>query len=245
MRVLVLCEGKSDAILISYLLERTSGWKYSKGDPNFIIKDIDEIQDGSAYWSGRGGDLMMICGVGGKENFGAFFSDKIFPPIKEYGKERSFDKLVYVVDRDNDSDADIVTKIKNDLNPLEFDMTLGVWESATYTDSFNKINSIEILGLVVPQEQEGALETALLNALSQNPYNKNIVDKCKDFVDEIKPEADIYITKPRLELKAKLSCVFAIISPQKVFSFIDNLIKSVNWEEYTYIKALFKELIEL
>ena len=47
------------------------------------------------------------------------------------------------------------------------------------------------------------------------------------------------------ELKAKLSVVFAIRSPQKVFSLIDELIKSVDWEKYQNIKNLFKKILEI
>ena len=245
MRALILCEGKTDAILISYLLSRTSGWKYSKtGDPNISVK-ADDKRDESINWYQRGEDLLMICGVGGKNNFGSFFSDKIFPAIESYGSRDCFEKIVYLIDRDSDSDEDLILQITNDFAPITVDIVLGDWRTGEYIDSFGQNPSLEILGLVVPQDQEGALETVLLDALSQEAYEQNIIERCKSFVVDIKPEADRYINSSRLELKAKLSTVFAILSPHKVFSLIDELIKSIKWEDYPYIQNLFDKLIQL
>lgn len=245
MRVLILCEGKTDAILISYLLEHTSGWEYDKhGDSKIRIK-AEEISDESINWYRRNKDLIMLCGVGGKDKFGIFFGDKIFPAMKSYGELHCFDKLVYVVDRDEDSDAKLISRITSDLAPIECNVKLGVWQNGKYADLFGKINNIEILSLIIPQDQEGALETVLLDAISQDVYNKKIVDRCIKFIVNIRPISSKYIKNPRLELKAKLSSVFAVISPQKVFSLIDELIKSVKWENYPYIKKLFNEIIKL
>ena len=56
MRALILCEGKTDAILISYLLCKVSGWKPAKADKKMSIS-VSEKNNESAYWYSRNDEL--------------------------------------------------------------------------------------------------------------------------------------------------------------------------------------------
>ena len=49
----------------------------------------------------------------------------------------------------------------------------------------------------------------------------------------------------RLALKAHLSSVFAVISPEKVFSYLDVIIKEVPWEKSETLRNCFEILKEL
>ena len=79
----------------------------------------------------------------------------------------------------------------------------------------------------------------MLSAISEDPYDKRIVDQCEDFVKNIRPNAAKYISTDRLQLKAHLSTVWAIQSPEKAFDFINHQIKTVSWEKYTTLHACF------
>lgn len=61
-------------------------------------------------------------------------------------------------------------------------------------------------------------------------------------ISYFQPLADRYIHKPRLKLKACLGVTWAIQSPEKVFSFIDEQIRSVKWEESEILAQCFQEL---
>lgn len=58
--------------------------------------------------------------------------------------------------------------------------------------------------LVIPREEEGALETLMLKAISEDEYDKNIVEGAREFIDGIKPKADKYLRNKGLETKACL-----------------------------------------
>lgn len=76
MNKLILCEGKTDAILLSYYLGKTAGWKFDRKGPkglNFQRSNSNE----SLSWYKKGDDYLLICGVGGKDNFGRFFHARI------------------------------------------------------------------------------------------------------------------------------------------------------------------------
>lgn len=244
MRTLILCEGKTDAILISYLLCKISNWEITKPDKKMRI-DISEQNNESAYWYRRNDDKLLICGVGGKDRFSSFFAEKLYDIIINYPKEETFDKVIVIHDKDTEEITTIERKIKGSLYPIANEIQNNKWITNEYIDSFGKLLKIDLLGIVIPFENEGALETVLLASMKEKTPERHIVENSEQFVDDIKEYASDFIDKPRMELKAKLGVTFAILSPMKVFSFIDEQIKAVQWEKYDYIKQVFCKVLEL
>ena len=108
MNKLILCEGKTDAILLSYYLGCVQQWiPCMRGPKNFRIS-VDEKSGESAYWYQRGEDHLLICGVGGKDKFGRFFADKIQAAILD---AQVFSKVALVTDRDDRQEADITAEV--------------------------------------------------------------------------------------------------------------------------------------
>ena len=82
-----------------------------------------------------------------------------------------------------------------------------------------------------------------MDALSEDTYKKNLINKSQTFVDEIAPEASEIILTERLKLKTKLGVSLAVLYPEKVFSLIDEQLKSVHWEDSIILKETFSQLI--
>lgn len=242
MNKLILCEGESDAIFLSYYLKCVYNWKTCSAPQDINIKANGNNQ--SAYWYKRNDDLLLICGVGGKSNFGNFFADKILNPQK---KSNAFQKIAIVTDRDNREIYSIQDSMNSKIHSCDFEPKFEnrKWLSFTYKDNYGMEQSADSFLLVIPTDQEGALETLLLSAIASDDYDKIIVDSCKNFVDEIKPKAEKYISNDRLCLKAYLSTTWAIQSPEKMFRFINQQIESVEWEKYDILNECFKELCEI
>ena len=234
MNRLILCEGKTDAILLSYYLEKTAGWKTTSALKTLDIKARQDNE--SAYWYKKGNEMLLICGVGGKDNFANFFNRDIKKAMLSAG---ACSRVAIVTDRDDRSIADIERSISNNLSPFFHSIQNRKWLVNEYVDLFNMPQQLESLLLVIPTDQQGALETVMLSAISEDPYDKRIVDQCEDFVENIRPNAAKYISTDRLQLKAHLSTVWAIQSPEKAFDFIDRQIKTVSWEKYTTLHACF------
>ena len=85
----------------------------------------------------------------------------------------------------------------------------------------------------------------MLAAISEDPYDKNIVDHSKNFVDEIAPSVQKYLGKRRLVTKAYLGVTWAIQSPQKVFTMIDEQLQQVKWETSKVLSDCFSELLKI
>lgn len=241
MNKLILCEGKTDAILLSYYLEKTAGWSFAKKGPaDLNIQNPKENE--SIKWYKKDRDYLLICGVGGKDNFGNFFEERIKKPLITVN---GFEKIAFITDKDDRTVEEIIISMAEGIDNFFPDIQDRAWCENLYEDAFGIKENIQVLLLVIPKEHAGALETVMLSAISENSYDKNIVEKAAGFVEQMRVEADRYIFNERLQLKANLGVTWAIQYPEKVFSLIDEQIRSVKWEEYAVLKECFGILCEI
>jgi hypothetical protein len=241
MNKLILCEGETDAILLSYYLRKVAGWEFCrKGPKNLEIRKRNGNE--SINWYRKEEDYLLICGVGGKDNFGNFFDTRIKMPLVTVN---AFEKIAIVTDRDDRMVDEISQLLLVSMDEFFTDIQDRVWSSNSYQDAFGMEKTIELLLVVIPREHLGALETVMLDAISEDPYDKNIVDKAGVFVQQMRTEAGKYIWSDRLQLKAHLGITWAIQSPEKVFSMIDEQINNVQWEKYEVLRECFGELSEI
>lgn len=238
MNRVLLCEGVTDAILLSYYLEKVSGWKYCKGPKNLEIKTKNRNE--SVNWYRKGEEYLLICGVGGKNNFAKFFETRIKNPIF---MSDAFQKIVFVTDRDERADSEIINELYTEdmLKNLEDRR----WRNNIYRNAYEMEKMLEVLLVVIPKESQGALETVMLEAIAEDPYDRNIIEKVDDFMQQMSKEAEKYLSTERLQLKAKLGVTWAVQFPEKVFSRIDEQIRNVEWENSELLKRIFRELEEI
>jgi hypothetical protein len=238
MNRLILCEGKTDAILLSYYLEHTCNWRHCKAPVTLNIK-ADETRGESAYWYQKDTEKLLICGVGGKDNFYRFFREKILSAMID---SSAFSKIAIVTDRDNQVEASICASFQSVCSPVITNITVNTWVSNAYQNSFGQDIEVNFLLVIVPKDKEGALETLLLDAISEDVNDKIIVEKSKAYIQNIEPFAKKYMSKTRLKLKACLGVTWAIQYPEKIFSFIDEQIRTVKWEESQSLHECFEQL---
>lgn len=238
MNRVLLCEGVTDAILLSYYLEKVSGWKYCKGPKNLEIKTKNRNE--SVNWYRKGEEYLLICGVGGKNNFAKFFETRIKNPIF---MSDAFQKIVFVTDRDERADSEIINELYTEdmLKNLEDRR----WRNNIYRNAYEMEKMLEVLLVVIPKESQGALETVMLEAIAEDPYDRNIIEKVDDFMQQMSKEAEKYLSTERLQLKAKLGVTWAVQFPEKVFSRIDEQIRNVEWEKSELLKRIFREIEEI
>ena len=212
MNKLILCEGETDAILLSYYLRKVAGWEFCrKGPKNLEIRKRNGNE--SINWYRKEEDYLLICGVGGKDNFGNFFDTRIKMPLVTVN---AFEKIAIVTDRDDRMVDEISQLLLVSMDEFFTDIQDRVWSSNSYQDAFGMEKTIELLLVVIPREHLGALETVMLDAISEDPYDKNIVDKAGVFVQQMRTEAGKYIWSDRLQLKAHLGITWAIQSRKSI-----------------------------
>lgn len=241
MNKIILCEGMTDAILLSYYLGKTAGWNHCKKPPSNIMIKEERFEE-SINWYQKDDDRLLICGVGGRDNMGSFFKNKILRTIVDAD---SFSRMAVVLDRDNKNTDSIETHASSVFRPVVTSMVNNQWVSNSYCDAFGKEQVLEALLVIIPMEQQGAMETLMLNSISENPYDAVIVERAGRFVKEIRRVASKYISSDRKELKTHLGVTWAVQYPEKVFRLMNEQIRSVEWEKSEVLHKCFEKLIEI
>ena len=83
MNSIILCEGRTDAILLSYYLGRVYGWCYSKKPPKAYTR-IEADSNQEVNWYKKNDDYLLIYGVGGKDNFTELFRRRPLCKYRNY-----------------------------------------------------------------------------------------------------------------------------------------------------------------
>ncbi|TDF96600.1 DUF3226 domain-containing protein [Paenibacillus piri] len=242
MKSIILCEGPTDAILISYYLNSTKKWEYYKGKKSPFSFPIRDSQCEEANWYTLGDDWLGIWGIGGNTNF-EFAIREIQNINRNYDSSESITKIVLVTDRDKTtSDKDITdTFNKIFLNEaINIEIENNKWVKTQFTNKFSETVNIEIGCLIIPFDRQGALETFLLDALCEDKDIKVLVDASRNLLSSL--ESLVYLPSDRLKLKAELGTTFALMYPTRVFKPLNQILIGVNWEKYKSIQSGFNLL---
>ena len=241
MNKIILCEGETDAILLSYYLGKVAGWEYCKKAPDGIAIKSNTF-DQSVNWYKKDDDRLLICSVGGKDKFAEFFRSTVMRPIVDAG---AFSRIALVLDRDDKEIQSIEAHASSVFKPVVTTMKNNEWIKNSYMDAYGIEQAIDALLVVIPTEHQGALETLMLDSIAENPYDEAIVKRAGEFVDEMKTVASRYINGRRKEIKAHLDVTWAIQYPEKVFKLINEQILSVKWENSEVLRKCFEQLIKI
>jgi len=232
---LIICEGKTDAIFLSYYLSKQYGWTYSDKERQKTVLKFDDDQSYNVY--NNQDKKLAIWSIGGCSKF----SDAI-SHVMDYNlgaQKEQFNKIVYMIDRDQaEDDEKLLGIFKQDPHPN----ISREWTEYTFNNEFGvAITSLAIV-LIVPDDEKGALETVFLKALTEKcEESKIVVDQTKQFVDDFEQyDLTKYLVKNREKMKAKFATVLSVMYPEKTFNKIDDLIMSVNWHDSKEINELFK-----
>ena len=179
---LILCEGKTDAVIIGYYLMKTANYAYLK-KPRFALPAKNEGNE-TCSWFENEKNTLAIWGVGGYSNINPRLTE-----IIELNKINfSIQKIVVLRDRDDKTDEEILSGFGKVLHIKHGEVLVNnEWSEFKLTDRFNTEQEYSFLPLIIPFDEAGALETFLMNSISENIDHKYIVDESKEFVDGLNP----------------------------------------------------------
>ena len=100
----------------------------------------------------------------------------------------AFEKIVIITDRDDRAEDEICTSLLEDTSHFFQNIKNRQWCKNTYQNDFKMQKELQLLLLVIPTEHAGALENVMLDAIAEDAYDKNIVDKTEVFVKQMRKE---------------------------------------------------------
>ena len=231
MTELILVEGVSDVQLISYYLQNVYGWKYER--ENILgIESLDEHEHIESL--SKNGNQVVLCGVGGNGKFAHFVEQH---RINYIVVEKEISSLVVVTDRDEASD----TKIKNQINDAldQISVESNRWKQNAIQDSFGQAKSIDTYLLIIPTNENGALERVIINALNDMPEETALIRKVEQFIEALKAGLLPDLNQTNNANKATVGTFFSVRYPKKALRSFGVFISKIDWSKSASLNQLF------
>lgn len=243
MNSIIICEGSTDSILLQYFLRKAYGWEDTKERIPLSnkFKTFRKLK--------KEEKTLCIGGSGGVSQIKDKF-DNILELNSFAANGEEYDKIIILTDRDEvDTEADFCTEISRILTErtVYTDQTIknDEWVHCRMKNGQGKEISVDLLLLVIPFEQTGAMETFLLDAIAKaDDYDDDIIKQGNAFVDSVDPDKR-YLSKRRYITKAKFDVYFSVRTAAEQFVERQNLLKSVPWEKYLLIQDSFRKFADL
>lgn len=251
MKRIILCEGKTDAILISYFLKRRFGWLYTKEQVLQLPVNRDNEVLNWYRHPEKQKQKLAIWGVGGIDRLLVRLKNVVERTQIETSPNNRFQRIVLFFDRDIRNEDECVKLIEdwvmNSKLQLLDPLQLGEWVDAT-TDLSRKQPpenyQLSVLSIVLPPDGKGNLEIFLTDALkNHSDADKHLVEEARAFVGNLPDEP--YLTKQRLRSKASLGSILSVMSPDWVFSELDERLALVQWEDIESALNVYQKLAGL
>lgn len=245
MKSIIICEGETDFVFLQHFMKKVNGWTDSKQKPNPSFKS--SVNNSFSRDFVRNSDMLTIIYCGGCGNIKSIFEEVVRKNQNEILDEERYSKIVILTDND---DEGVEAKIVSELNAASGNSAQiknNSWTDLTFTDLTQNQFNTELLLLIIPFDENGALETFLLSSIAKtDSYDAEIIRKANDFVDNADPQSK-YLNHRGFKTKAKLYAYFAIRIEPSVNQFRQrqDILKSVPWEQYENIRDCFKELRNL
>ena len=249
MRKIILCEGIDDIHFLGYYLYKTNSWQRIEKNSEKEFSDYYKFPRRDNYkveFYKKDDKRLALWSVGGKNIFkGAFkFIEEI---NSEYGSEYGISKVFLIRDRDNDKVENTLQEILEEMKENKINLeniknnTINCYN---YTVE-DKVYTFEIFPIIIPFEEEGALETVLINGIREmGEQEEYIVNKALEYVNNFIDSNRIsnYLNHERLKLKAKFSSIISIINPEHSTKKLNDILIDYPWEKNEEIKKHFKLL---
>ncbi len=240
VKSIILCEGETDQALVGCYLEKVAGWMFTRD-----IKDNPFPKEPISWYMDKDSQNFGIWQVGGND-----FSKALKSLFEREKLEHSIDSIVIITDHDDeDAEQGRVTAIQSviatvlDDQIIDITVATNAWSIISFRNSFGA-TKIQFLYLLVPVEEYGALETFMMNALSEQSKEKeHVIEESKAFINEF--QSDVYLKQRRDRIKAELGVSLSIFSPDRIFTTMKELIDSVHWEKFEETHRQFDELNRL
>ena len=254
MPKVIICEGVTDAILISYMLKKVAKYNFSNEKQDKRLPQLPNIPNAQQYWyvhsDNRLSGKLLIWSVGGIGNIPKAIQSIITRNINEHDNESRFDTVAIVCDRDKSASgkraSEVVGWFKNSNVVMDDTLSECEWTKCSLTQTPDRWSSPETMDLklflfVLPEGRQGNLETFLIDAIAKSAEeSRTLVQKSENFIGEVPPS---FFTKERLKSKAQLGAILSVMHPDWVFSEIDRRLTSIPWEELVKMDS-WKKLAE-
>lgn len=240
MKSVIFCEGIDDQYILGYYLyncTKSSKNPWMKTDKNFRFSNVMNLTKLQATIYDNGINQIAIVHTKGKDNFKEVFHD--FSAVLSAHSSEIL-KIAIMMDRDNDDIDNGLEQIKEILTSgkvtFKPDFTLQNHHENVleFIDENEENCKLTIIPIIIPFNEQGAIETLLMNGIAQqSKENHYVVENAKKYIEDIRANKNVcsYLKKRRLILKAKYSATISVTNPDRSTAVYNEILTAFPWHE--------------
>ncbi len=241
MKIVLICEGQDDLWFLCYYLHKKCGWIIAdkKIWNNYKIPDKNKRK--VIYMrSEESLSTIAVVSSNGQNGIKCVVDDIL--NINQQFPQDSIEKLVIFRDCDDRPQQEVASSMS--VYFME-NMHLKNRTVTDYSRSIDGLNiTLQILPVVIPFDEQGAIETLLMKSISDKCVEgKYVVKNANEYIEKaivnVKPK---YLNKQREQTKAKYSATLAITNPTKSRDNFEELMMSTDWENSSSVDLHMREI---
>ena len=93
--------------------------------------------------------------------------------------------------------------------------------------------------LIIPSNEEGALERVIINALKDFPEEKELIQEVIDFIESLKNGLVQELAKTNKYNKAAVGTYFSVRYPKNALRSFGTFVSKIDWTRSESLKQLF------
>ena len=245
MNSAIITEGPTDYTFIQYYMRKVCGWNdYQESSLRKADKQI------KARELKKNDDVLTIVSSGGCTRIAERLDLLLKKNSTSSTQTEVFSKIVIISDNDDElAGGKIEIAIESVIQKYSTENSIKLenrkWHTLKMHNSISEELNVEILLLLIPFDEHGAIETFLLDAIAEkDDYDNQIIKSGNDFVETVDSQ-ERYLKHRRDKVKAKMDVYFSIRASAEQFSERQNILKNIEWEKYEKIQTCFSELSKL
>ncbi len=252
MRSVIVCEGSDDLWFLGYYLNKAFQWDICSSEIwcsayELSAKTKQEVQ----YLSSPDNmNQVAIFSSGGQDRMKSLVKDWI--SLIEAQPSHPIDSIVFFRDCDDRLPDILAHEMESWFSsftswlPNNFSLKNNV--VSTLQNEIDEIDvTVSILPVIIPFDENGAIETLLLKAIEDSGQDgKRIASCAKAYINQFEESPlECYLNKQRLVTKAKYSAAISVTNPDHSTRKFQDLMYSTPWEESASIKKHMEKVVQL
>lgn len=252
MRSVIVCEGSDDLWFLGYYLNKVLQWNTCPSKlwcPAYelSVKRKQEVQ----YLSSPDNiNQVAIFSSGGQDRMKSLVKEWV--DIIEAQPFHPIDSIIFFRDCDDRSPDILAHEMESWFSSftswLPNSFSLKNNTVSVLQNEVDEINvTFSILPVIIPFDENGAIETLLLKAIEDSSQDgKRIAECARAYIKQFQENPlDCYLNKQRLVTKAKYSAAISVTNPDHSTRKFQDLMYSTPWEESASIKKHMEKVVQL
>lgn len=237
MRAIILCEGTTDLLMLQYVLQYRYDWEYDGFLENAVTNKLQKKK------LKKDGANIEIQSCGGITNI-PIRMKSIKDQLEYVTREEEFiDKVIILIDHDTiDSNRAFIEQINENLQTQFVEEDINNSSKWTINNYIFGTCQIDICFRCLPENETGAIEKIMLEALATDEVEEKLIKDSNDFITEMAQKQNRYLKKKSRISKAIFNTYFAIRTPEEKYDERARVLKAYDWKHNEVINRSFNFL---